>query len=297
MGIRTAINNVFSRPVALMGIVNVTPDSFYDGGRYNTADAAVEQGIRLAAEGADILDVGGASSRPGAAPVSPEEDIRRVIPVIERLAEKFKGPISVDTTESRVARRAIEAGAGWINDISAGRHDPHMPLLAAESGCTAVLMHSRGTPETMQGLCRYGDVVAEVKQELLASVDVFIKAGVQRERIVIDPGIGFAKTAEQNVVLLRHLDAFVKTGFSVLVGTSRKSFIGRLTGREPDERLWGTLGSVAAAVVRGARIFRVHDVAATRDFLAVLSAIENTEREGEPEKAVMKAAGSEQQKK
>jgi dihydropteroate synthase len=149
----------------------------------------------------------------------------------------------------------------------------------------------------MQGLCRYGDVVAEVKQELLASVDVFIKAGVQRERIVIDPGIGFAKTAEQNVVLLRHLDAFVKTGFSVLVGTSRKSFIGRLTGREPDERLWGTLGSVAAAVVRGARIFRVHDVAATRDFLAVLSAIENTEREGEPEKAVMKAAGSEQQKK
>ena len=296
MGIRHAITNVFSKPYALMGIVNVTPDSFYDGGRYNTSDAAVAQGIRLAAEGADILDIGGASSRPGAKAVSPEEEAERVLPVIRRLAQEFKGPISVDTVQASVARRALEAGATWINDISAGRRDPLMPSLAAGSECTVVLMHMRGTPETMQDLCRYGDVVTEVKQELLASADVFMKAGVARERIVIDPGIGFAKTAEQNVLLLRHLDVFVTTGFSVLVGTSRKSFIGRLTGREPPERLFGTLGSIASAFIRGARIFRVHDAAAARDLLTVVSVIENRERE-ESEKGVMKAAGSEQRKK
>ena len=278
MGIRSAITNVLSKPYALMGIVNVTPDSFYDGGRYATADAAVEQGIRLAAEGADILDIGGASSRPGARAVSPEEEVERVIPVIRRLEKEFKGPISVDTTRSSVARQALEAGATWINDISAGRADPLMPpLVAAEGKCIVVLMHMRGTPETMQNFSQYGDVVAEVKQELLAAVDVFIKAGVNRERIVIDPGIGFAKTAEQNVTLLRHLDAFVTTGYPVLVGTSRKSFIGRLTDREAPERLWGTLGSIASAFLHGARIFRVHDVAATRDFLTVFSAIERPE--------------------
>ncbi len=278
MGVRSAIIDVLAKPFVLMGIVNVTPDSFYDGGRYNTADAAVEQGMRLAAEGADILDIGGASSRPGAQSISPEEEAARVIPVIRRLAKEFTGPISVDTAQSSVARRALEAGAGWINDISAGTVDRAMPSLAAESGCTIVIMHMRGTPATMQSCTRYGDVVSEVTQELLASVEVFIKAGVSRERIVIDPGIGFAKTADQNVVLLRHLDVFVKTGFSVLVGTSRKTFIGRLTGREPQDRLWGTLGSVAAAFLHGARIFRVHDVAATRDFLKVLSAIEQPER-------------------
>jgi len=278
MGIRSAITNVLNKHYALMGIVNVTPDSFYDGGRYATADAAVEQGIRLAAEGTDILDIGGASSRPGARAVSPEEEVERVLPVIRRLEKEFKGPISVDTTRSSVARQALEAGATWINDISAGRADPLMPLLvAAEGKCIVVLMHMRGTPETMQSFSQYGDVVAEVKQELLASVNAFVKAGVNRERIVIDPGIGFAKTAEQNVALLRHLDAFVKTGYPVLVGTSRKSFIGRLTDREAPERLWGTLGSIASAFLHGARIFRVHDVAAARDFLTVFSAIEQPE--------------------
>jgi dihydropteroate synthase len=281
MAIRSAINNVLSKPYALMGIVNVTPDSFYDGGRYATADAAVEQGKRLADEGADILDIGGASSRPGARAALPEEEAERVLPVIRRLAKSFNGPISVDTTRSSVARLALEAGATWINDISAGRADPLMPgLVAAEGTCTVVLMHMRGTPETMQSLSQYSDVVTEVKQELLAAVDVFIKAGVRRERIVIDPGIGFAKTAEQNIILLRHLDVFVTTGYPLLVGTSRKSFIGRLTDREAPERLWGTLGSIAPAFLHGARIFRVHDVAAARDFLTVLSAIENTEREG-----------------
>jgi len=278
MGIRSAITSVLNKPFALMGIVNVTPDSFYDGGRYATADAAVEQGMRLAAEGTDVLDIGGASSRPGARAVSPEEEAERVIPVIRRLEKEFKGPISVDTTKSSVARQAIEAGATWINDISAGRADPLMSgLVAAEGKCIVVLMHRRGTPETMQSFCQYADVVAEVKQELLASVNAFVKAGVNRERIVIDPGIGFAKTAEQNVTLLRHLDAFVKTGYPVLVGTSRKSFIGRLTDREAPERLWGTLGSIASAFLHGARIFRVHDVAAARDFLTVFSAIERPE--------------------
>ena len=257
-----------------MGIVNVTPDSFYDGGRYASAEAAVEHGRRLAAEGADILDIGGASSRPGAAAVPPEVEAGRAVPVIRRLAREFKGIISVDTTQASVARRALEAGAAWVNDTSAGKNDPRMAELAAESGCTVVLMHMRGTPETMQGLCSYGDVVAEVKKELLSRVRAFIKAGVRKDRIVIDPGIGFAKTAAQNVVLLRDLDEFVKTGHTVLVGTSRKSFVGHLTGREPGDRLWGTLGSVGAAFLRGARIFRVHDVAATKDFLNVLCAIE-----------------------
>jgi len=274
MGVRSAITKVLNRPYALMGIVNVTPDSFYDGGRYASADTAVEHGILLAAEGADILDIGGASSRPGARAVPPEEEAGRVVPVVRRLARQFKGPISVDTTRVSVARRAIAAGATWINDISAGRDDPLMPKFAAENGCTVVLMHLRGTPATMQGLCGYGDVVADVKRELMASVRAFIKAGVEKEQVVIDPGIGFAKTAEQNLALLRHVDVFVKTGHTVLVGTSRKSFIGICTGREAEERLWGTLGSVGAAFLRGARIFRVHDVAATKDFLTVFSGIE-----------------------
>lgn len=281
MALRSAITNVLNVPYAIMGIVNVTPDSFYDGGRYASADAAVEQGLRLAAEGADILDIGGASSRPGAAAVPPEEETGRVVPVIRRLARGFKGAISVDTTNASVARRAIDAGATWINDISAGQNDPLMAPLAAGTACTVVLMHMRGTPATMQDHCRYGDVVAEVKRELLSSVRAFVKAGVEKKRIVVDPGIGFAKTAEQNVVLLRHLDVFVKTGYAVLVGTSRKSFIGLLTGREdPCGRLWGTLGSVGAAFLRGARIFRVHDAAATKDFLKVLSEIERPERKG-----------------
>jgi dihydropteroate synthase len=278
----SAITKGASKPYALMGIVNVTPDSFYDGGRYRDADAAVEHGLRLAEEGADILDVGGASSRPGAAAVVPEEEAERVVPVIRRLAKRFDGPISVDTTHVAVARPAIEAGATWINDVSAGGIDPLMPRCAAESRCFVVLMHRRGTAETMQSLTQYGDVAGEVLRELLSSVKVFLAAGVRGERIVIDPGVGFAKTAEQNVVLLRRLDVFVKTGYPVLVGTSRKSFIGRLTGREaPCGRLFGTLGSVASAFLRGARIFRVHDVAATRDFLTVLSAIERSGAAGD----------------
>jgi dihydropteroate synthase len=272
---RSAITKVLNRrSCGVMGIVNVTPDSFYDGGRFASVGQAVEHGLRLAAEGADILDIGGASSRPGAADVPPEEETARVVPVIRRLARECRALLSVDTTRAAVAQRALEAGAAWVNDISAGKNDPVMVRLAAESGCTMVLMHMRGTPATMQTLCRYRNVVNEVKRELLASVRTFVRAGVRRDRIVIDPGIGFAKTAEQNVALLRRLDVFVRTGYPVLVGTSRKSFVGRITGQEAEQRLWGTLGSVGAAFARGVRLYRVHDVAATRDFLKVLCAIE-----------------------
>lgn len=263
------------KPPAVMGIVNVTPDSFFNGGRYATVDAATEHGMRLADEGADILDIGGASSRPGAADVPAEEEAGRVVPVIARLAKEFKGPVSVDTTWSSVARKALDAGAAWVNDISAGRRDAGMFSLADEYGCTMLLMHSRGTPGTMRNLTGYSDIVKEVRAELCESVERCIAAGVAKERIVIDPGIGFAKTAAQNIALLRSLDVFAGMGYPVAVGVSRKSFIGRIIGKtSPEERLAGTLGSVASAFLRGAAIFRVHDVAATKDFLKVLSAIE-----------------------
>ena len=271
---RSAILNVLNKPFAVMGIVNVTPDSFYDGGRYADTDAAVEHGIRLAEEGADVLDVGGASSRPGAHLVAPQEEAKRVVPVVSRLAKEFRGPISVDTTWSFVARQALKAGATWVNDISAGRCDPEMHSLSAQSGCTIVLMHSRGTPQTMQSRADYVNVVKEVKKELSATIDQFLAAGVSSKQIIIDPGIGFAKTGPQNVVLVQGLESFVKMGYPVLVGASRKSFIGHLTGRSVQERLYGSLGSVASAFLRGARIFRVHDVAATKDFLKVFSEIE-----------------------
>jgi dihydropteroate synthase len=259
---------------SIMGIVNVTPDSFYDGGRFASAEKAVEHGLRLVEEGASILDIGGASSRPGAQTVSHEEETRRILPVIAGCAKKTSVPISVDTTRSFVARAAAAEGATWINDISAGRADAGMKQFIAESGCTVVLMHSRGTPQTMQQCTGYGDVVNEVKNELIASATAFCEAGVPKRKIVIDPGIGFAKTAEQNVALLHGCGAFVATGFPVLVGTSRKSFVGHITGRQAENRLAGTLGSVAAAFLRGVRMFRVHDVAATLDFLKVLRAIE-----------------------
>jgi dihydropteroate synthase len=260
-----------------MGIVNTTPDSFYDGGRYVAVDAAVEQGIRLSAEGAALLDIGGASSRPGSKEVPPEVEAQRVVPVIRRLARELSCPISVDTTSAFVARAALDAGASWINDISAGRIDSGMAAVAAASGCTIVLMHSRATPLTMQQHTDYGDdVVGEVVRELMAEVDTFLSAGVSKKRIVLDPGIGFAKTAENNIALLAGAKRFVDLGYPILIGTSRKTFIGKITGREsPEDRLAGTLGSIAAAFLQGARIFRVHDVQATKDFLAVLSAIES----------------------
>lgn len=264
---------ILDRPFALMGVVNTTPDSFFDGGRHVGAEAGIEHGLRLIEEGADILDVGGESTRPGAEAVSVEEECSRVIPVIEGLSAQVNTPISVDTTKAQVARRALESGASWINDIGAGRFDRTMPEVAAHHGCPIVLMHSRATPRTMQQRPAYGDVVAEVRAELQAAVELFVAQGVRRENIVLDPGIGFAKRLEDNLALIAGLGQLAAGGLPLLVGTSRKSFIGTITGREVDQRLYGTLGSVAAAFVKGGRFFRVHDVAATADMLKVLRRI------------------------
>ncbi len=268
--------NVTGKSFSLMGIVNITPDSFYDGGRYNSVDAAVEHALKLVDQGADIIDIGGASSRPGAAQITPSEELRRVLPVVEKVVHYFKGPVSVDTTWSEVAEAVIDAGASWINDISAGRFDERLISLVARRDCTVVLMHSRGTPQTMQQCVSYKDVTLEVKSELLEAVATFISAGVKKEKIVIDPGIGFAKTARQNIRLLQDLTEFLSTGYRVLIGTSRKSFIGMITGKEVEQRLCGTLGTVASAFIRGVRLFRVHDVRETADFLKVFSVIENS---------------------
>lgn len=263
------------KPYQIMGIVNVTPDSFYDGGRYASVDSALEHALKLKNDGADILDIGGSSSRPGAQLVKPDEECRRVVPVVEALSREFGGPISVDTTWSATAKAALDAGASWINDISAGRLDPSMASVVAQAGCTVVLMHSRETPQTMQIDPRYDDVTGEVMSELFTAAQQFMGAGVQKDKIILDPGIGFAKTLEHNISLLRELDRIGELGFALLVGTSRKSFIGKITGREVGERLWGTLATVASSYMRGARIFRVHDVKETSDFLKVLTSVED----------------------
>ncbi len=259
----------------IMGIVNVTPDSFYDGGRHDTFESACDHARRLIDEGADILDIGGESSRPGSLPVSVDGEQKRVIPVIERLRKETGTLISIDTTKAVVAEAALDAGAAWINDISAGRFDDAMALLAAKRECPVVLMHSRKTPGTMQVDPNYDDVIQEVISELLVCVKKFTDRGVIGENIILDPGIGFAKRFEDNIEILRHLSKFTALPFPILIGTSRKSFIGRITGKEAQHRLFGTLGSVATAFVSGARIFRVHDVGETKDFLTVLSTIEN----------------------
>lgn len=260
----------------LMGVINVTPDSFFDGGKHTTPHAACDHGRKLLKEGADVLDIGGESSRPGALPVSTDEECSRVIPVLEKLRTETDVPISIDTTKAAVAKEALDTGATWVNDISAGRLDAQMAPLAAKKQCPVILMHSRETPETMQRDPAYDDVVQEVTDELLAHVKEFIAAGVLPGNIIIDPGIGFAKRFEDNITLLRNVVSFVRTGYPVLIGTSRKSFIGHITGKEVNNRIYGTLGSIAAAFIHGARLFRVHDVEETKDFLNVLSTIEKS---------------------
>ncbi|MGB7567994.1 MAG: dihydropteroate synthase, partial [Chitinivibrionales bacterium] len=221
----------------------------------------------------DVLDVCGQSTRPGAAAVDAEEECGRVIPVIEALAKEVAVPISVDTFSSAVAGRALSAGARWVNDISAGRFDPNMPVLVAEKQCPVILMHSRKAPDTMQIDPSYADVIAEVKQELSVQTDLFLKAGVLRENIILDPGIGFAKRQEDNLLLLARIREFVMAGYPVCVGTSRKSFIGRITGARPESRLSGSLASIVPAFEAGVRLFRVHDVEETLQFLRVLHAV------------------------
>jgi dihydropteroate synthase len=255
-----------------MGIVNVTPDSFSDGGLFLDADAAVEHGLSLAAEGADILDVGGASTRPGAEPVPADEELRRVLPVVERLAAAGRR-VSIDTSSLEVATAALGAGATLVNDVAAFRFEPELAGLVADSGAGCCLVHMRGEPRTMQKDIRYDDVVADVRAFLEERLAFVIAQGVAEERVWLDPGIGFGKAVEHNLELLRRLDEIVSIGRPVVIGTSRKSFLGKLTGgRAEHERLPGTIATNVMALERGARVFRVHDVAPVADALAVAAA-------------------------
>jgi dihydropteroate synthase len=260
----------------VVGVLNVTPDSFSDGGRFLDPGAAVEHALRLAAEGADLVDVGGESTRPGAPEVSEAEELRRVIPVIERLvATRFPVPISVDTSKPGVARAALDAGAALVNDVRA-LGDPETARAVAVSGAPVVLMHMRGTPRDMRERARYADLIGEIRAELSAAMDRAIAAGVREDRIILDPGVGFAKTAEQSMVVLARLPALLSLGRPLLVGPSRKSFIGAITGAPPEDRLAGTLAAVTAAVLGGATFVRVHDVAASRQAARVAAALRSS---------------------
>jgi dihydropteroate synthase len=260
-----------ARPL-VMGVVNVTPDSFSDGGLFADADAAVARARELIAQGADIVDVGGESTRPGAAAVPLEEERRRVLPVVEALAG-CGVPVSVDTRKPEIMREALAAGASMVNDVEA-LAAPGALEVVADSGAGVCLMHKKGDPRTMQLDPRYADVVREVKEYLAARVAACERAGIARSRIAVDPGFGFGKTFEHNLALLRALGEFRGLGAALAVGLSRKSMLGRITGREVGERLAASLAAALAAVARGADIVRVHDVAATRDALAVWQAVE-----------------------
>ncbi len=262
-----------------MGVLNVTPDSFSDGGRFLALDEAVERGVQMAAEGASIIDIGGESTRPGAEPVPLQEELRRVVPVVARLHTRTQAILSVDTSKPEVMHAAAAAGAGMINDVRALR-EPGALEAAVTSGCAVCLMHMRGEPRTMQESPRYQDVVAEVRQFLEGRVDACRNAGLAAERIVVDPGFGFGKTLAHNLQLLRHLRQLSVSGLPILAGLSRKSTVGALTGRSGDERVYGSVALAVIAALNGARILRVHDVAATVDALRVAAAVEAADRAG-----------------
>jgi dihydropteroate synthase len=260
-------------PFEIMGVVNVTPDSFSDGGTFDDDAAAVRHARRLVEEGAAIVDIGGESTRPGAAPVPAEEELRRVVPVVEGLtALGTPARISVDTMKLRVAVAAVEAGATYVNDVTAFRHEPELASFVADRGLDCCLMHMLGEPRTMQQDPRYGDVVSEVKAFLEARLAYAVGEGVAEERVMLDPGIGFGKTVEHNLELIRRLDEIVALGRPVVFGVSRKSFLGKLTGREVGERAVATAAANVLALERGASIFRVHDVPETVDALTVAAA-------------------------
>jgi dihydropteroate synthase len=261
------------REPLIVGILNVTPDSFSDGGRYLSVAAAAERAEQLEAEGAHLLDIGGESTRPGAEAVPAEVEIARVVPIIEAVRARVAIPISVDTRKAAVARVALEAGAQVVNDVSALR-DPAMATVVAEADAGLVLMHMKGTPETMQVAPSYADVVGEVVVELSRSVEVARAAGVATQRIAVDPGIGFGKTTEHNLLLIRRLDVLAGLGYPIMLGVSRKGFIGALAGgMPPEKRAVGTAAACVVALMNGARIFRVHDVRVAREALTVAEAI------------------------
>ncbi len=259
--------------VLIMGVLNVTPDSFSDGGRFLDPGAAVAQAEALVAQGADLIDLGAESSRPGSEPVDETEELRRLMPVIEALAPRVAVPLSIDTTKARVAQRALDAGACIVNDISALRFDPDMARVVATTGAGVVLMHMQGTPQTMQRTPQYDDVVSEVRAFLAARMAAAREAGIRPDQILLDPGFGFGKTVTHNLTLLARLDELAALGRPVLAGVSRKAFIGQILAREVGDRLMGTAAAVALAVERGARLVRVHDVGAIRDVVRMTEAV------------------------
>jgi dihydropteroate synthase len=268
----SALRQRFPAP-AVMGVINVTPDSFSDGGDHLDPAAAIAHGLTLAEAGADIIDIGGESTRPGAQPVTLEQELARVIPVIEGLAGRTAVPISIDTMKAEVARRAIAAGAGFVNDVSALRHDPQMAAVVHEAGVGVCLMHMQGTPRTMQQDPRYDDVVGEVCEFLTERAAFAVSQGIDPALICIDPGIGFGKTIEHNLTLLRDLDGIASLGHPVLVAVSRKRFLGQITGRAERQRVAGTVAANLEAFRRGGWMFRVHDVAPNREALDVAAAV------------------------
>jgi len=257
----------------VVGILNITHDSFYDGGRYIEKEQAVDRALEMVDEGADIIDIGAESTRPGAQPVSRDEEIARVVPVIKAVAEKVPVPISVDTYKAQVALRAYEAGARIINDISALRSDPGMVEVIKDTGCTVILMHMQGNPRTMQTLPYYRNVVEDILAFLKARVTFAVEHGINKERIIVDPGIGFGKTLEHNLALVRDCGRFHETGCPVLMGVSRKSLIEKITGAPVDERLWGTAAITAYCVIKGIELHRIHDVKAIRQVCDVAASI------------------------
>jgi len=272
---------LYGERTLVMGVLNVTPDSFSDGGQFFSHDDAVAQGLRMAEEGADIVDVGGESTRPGSEFISEEEELRRVIPVIERLATRISVPISIDTTKRTVARVALQAGAEIVNDISGLRFEPLIADEASKSEAGLVLMHSRGTPKDMQQLPPVENILAEVTSGLRQSITIAEQHGVRRSSIAIDPGIGFGKTVQQNLELIANLDQLIHAfpDQPLMIGTSRKSFLGKLLNDAPaGERLYGTIATVIASILKGAHIVRIHDVKATVEAVRVADAVFRLDR-------------------
>lgn len=251
---------VLGTRTVVVGVLNITPDSFSDGGQNFQPARAIDRALEMESEGADIVEVGGESTRPGSARISVDEELSRVVPVLKALAGRLRVPIAIDTYKSEVAAAAVALGASIINDVSALRFDPAVADVAAREHAVLVLMHMRGEPATMQKIEPSADIFSEIESDLITAIQVAESRGVERNQIVIDPGIGFGKTLEQNLAIINHLDRFESLGLPVMIGTSRKTFIGRLTGRPEGDRLSGTAASVAVAILRGAHIVRVHDV-------------------------------------
>ncbi len=268
--IKELINRV-KRPL-IMGIINCTPDSFFVNSRKYSLNEAIETVRMMISEGADIIDIGGESTRPGSGYVDEEEEIKRVIPVVRKIVSEFSIPVSVDTRKSRVAAAAIDSGAAIINDVSALKDDPALAAVVRDAKCTIILMHKRGTPQDMQDNPYYTDAAAEILEELEKRINFALESGIEKDNIVIDPGIGFGKRTEDNIEIIKNIAFFRKTGFPVLVGHSRKSFIGSITGKNQEERLAGSLAAGLIALLNGADILRVHDVGQTLDTIKILMA-------------------------